>query len=110
MAMVLLFYRLHNFLLQPRGSQQMERGTTKNVEQAYPVKVKKVIGKIRVEGMGLILNKPYSETTLIKTTSVRHDYIIFIYYYIFSERRIFVMHLKFQSYSSCFRKQKQCLN
>ncbi|KAM7492448.1 hypothetical protein LguiA_035369 [Lonicera macranthoides] len=42
-------FGLHNFLLQPRGSQQMERGTTKNVEQAYPVKVKKVIGKIRVE-------------------------------------------------------------
>lgn len=52
--MVLLFCRLHNFLLQPRGSQQMERSTTKNVEQAYPVKVKKVIGKIRVEGTGLI--------------------------------------------------------
>ncbi|KAK3025513.1 hypothetical protein RJ639_042048 [Escallonia herrerae] len=40
-------FGLHNFLLQPRGLKT-ER-STKSANQAYPLKVKKEVGKIRVE-------------------------------------------------------------
>lgn len=46
-----LFDRLHNFLLQPRGVQPMETSSAKTAEQTGALKVKKAIGKIRVEGM-----------------------------------------------------------
>ncbi|XP_065876631.1 uncharacterized protein [Euphorbia lathyris] len=42
-------FGLHKFLLQPRGVQAREVTTTRNAEQLYPLKVKKVVGKIRVE-------------------------------------------------------------
>ncbi|KAJ4847075.1 hypothetical protein Tsubulata_040364 [Turnera subulata] len=42
-------FGLHNFLLQPRGVQPTEVGSTKNAEQIFTVKAKKVVGKIRVE-------------------------------------------------------------
>lgn len=45
-----LAYRLHNFLLQPRGVQPIEVKTMNNAEQTFPSKPKKVVGKIRVEG------------------------------------------------------------
>ncbi|KAJ0052672.1 hypothetical protein Pint_01781 [Pistacia integerrima] len=42
-------FGLHKFLLQPRGVQPIELTTTKGAEQVYPVKAKKVMGKIKVE-------------------------------------------------------------
>lgn len=45
------FIRLHKLLLQPRGFKQVESSGTENLDKACPKKVKKVIGKIRVEGM-----------------------------------------------------------
>ncbi|KAK3010058.1 hypothetical protein RJ639_012648 [Escallonia herrerae] len=45
---VSLFIRLHNFLLQPRGLKT-ERSSTESANQACPLKVKKEVGKIRVE-------------------------------------------------------------
>eukprot|EP00257_Ricinus_communis_P019201 XP_015578120.1 uncharacterized protein LOC8288297 isoform X1 [Ricinus communis] len=42
-------FGLHKFLLQPRGVQAVEVATSKNAEQICPLKVKKVVGKIRVE-------------------------------------------------------------
>ncbi|CAK9151820.1 unnamed protein product [Ilex paraguariensis] len=41
-------FGLHKFLLRPRGRQPME-SASKSTEQACPLKVKKVVGKIRVE-------------------------------------------------------------
>ncbi|GFY97660.1 hypothetical protein Acr_12g0002010 [Actinidia rufa] len=46
---VILSNRLHKLLLQPRGVQSMRREGTASTEQACPLKVKKVVGKIRVE-------------------------------------------------------------
>lgn len=43
--------RLHKLLLQPRGVQPLERKDTANPEQVCPLKVKRVVGKVRVEGM-----------------------------------------------------------
>ncbi|KAJ7964639.1 Pesticidal crystal cry8Ba protein [Quillaja saponaria] len=40
---------LHKFLLQPRGVKPTEGSNTRNAEQICPLKVKKVVGKIRVE-------------------------------------------------------------
>ncbi|XP_037494185.1 uncharacterized protein LOC105643473 [Jatropha curcas] len=42
-------FGLHKFLLQPRGVQPTEVRTTQNAEQTFPLKIKKVVGKIRVE-------------------------------------------------------------
>ncbi|PSS16057.1 Epidermin biosynthesis protein like [Actinidia chinensis var. chinensis] len=42
-------FGLHKLLLQPRGVQPMRREGTASTEQACPLKVKKVVGKIRVE-------------------------------------------------------------
>lgn len=44
-----LNFRLHKLLLQPRGTQQTER-SDKTSEQSMASKVKKKVGKIRVEG------------------------------------------------------------
>ncbi|GFZ05173.1 hypothetical protein Acr_17g0007450 [Actinidia rufa] len=41
--------QLHKLLLQPRGAQPMGREGTGSTEQSCPLKVKKVVGKIRVE-------------------------------------------------------------
>lgn len=46
-----LYDRLHSFLLQPRGMQPMKASSSKAAEQTGTLKVKKAIGKIRVEGM-----------------------------------------------------------
>ncbi|CAL5406118.1 unnamed protein product [Camellia sinensis] len=42
-------FGLHKLLLQPRGVQSMQRKGTSSTEQAGSLKVKKVVGKIRVE-------------------------------------------------------------
>ncbi|PSS05886.1 Cytoplasmic dynein 2 heavy chain like [Actinidia chinensis var. chinensis] len=42
-------FGLHKLLLQPRGAQPMGREGTGSTEQSCPLKVKKVVGKIRVE-------------------------------------------------------------
>ncbi|KAJ0592614.1 hypothetical protein HanHA300_Chr03g0087181 [Helianthus annuus] len=42
---------LHKFLLQPRGFKPLASSGTENTDKACPLKVKKVIGKIKVEGM-----------------------------------------------------------
>ncbi|KAJ1383867.1 hypothetical protein SESBI_43006 [Sesbania bispinosa] len=43
-------FGLHEFLLQPRGIKPTEGGTSaRNSEQTFPLKMKKVVGKIRVE-------------------------------------------------------------
>ncbi|XP_038704638.1 uncharacterized protein LOC120000578 [Tripterygium wilfordii] len=42
-------FGLHKFLLQPRHVQPAVVRTNENVEQIFPLKVKKVVGKIRVE-------------------------------------------------------------
>lgn len=42
-------FGLHKFLLQPRGVQPTEGGLHKSMEQTFPIKAKKVVGKIRVE-------------------------------------------------------------
>ncbi|KAJ0547819.1 hypothetical protein HanIR_Chr08g0376481 [Helianthus annuus] len=41
--------RLHKFLLQPRGFKPLVSSGTENTDKACPLKVKKVIGKIKVE-------------------------------------------------------------
>ncbi|GAB4859291.1 hypothetical protein Ancab_010753 [Ancistrocladus abbreviatus] len=43
-------FGLHKFLLQPRGVQQIDSGATESIDQARSLKLKKVVGKIRVEG------------------------------------------------------------
>ncbi|KAB2610758.1 hypothetical protein D8674_018790 [Pyrus ussuriensis x Pyrus communis] len=40
---------LNTFLLQPRGAQPLEAKTSRNTEQTFAPKAKKVVGKIRVE-------------------------------------------------------------
>lgn len=47
----LLCDRLYTLLLQPRGAQTTGKGSANTAEAACPSKVKKTIGKIRVEGM-----------------------------------------------------------
>jgi hypothetical protein len=47
-SIFLIFFRLHKLLLQPRGVKPV---ASENTDKACPMKVKKVIGKIRVEGM-----------------------------------------------------------
>ncbi|KAG5545886.1 hypothetical protein RHGRI_018143 [Rhododendron griersonianum] len=42
-------FGLHKLLLQPRGVQSLGRMDTANTEQACPLKVKKIVGKVRVE-------------------------------------------------------------
>ncbi|XP_061344092.1 uncharacterized protein LOC133290055 [Gastrolobium bilobum] len=42
-------FGLHEFLLQPRGVKPFEGRNTRNSEQTIPLKMKKVVGKIRVE-------------------------------------------------------------
>ncbi|KAK7320248.1 hypothetical protein VNO77_29560 [Canavalia gladiata] len=42
-------FGLHEFLLQPRGVKPTEIRNTRNSDQAVPLKMKKVVGKIRVE-------------------------------------------------------------
>ncbi|KAI8552285.1 hypothetical protein RHMOL_Rhmol06G0254600 [Rhododendron molle] len=42
-------FGLHKLLLQPRGVQSLGRKETANTEQACPLKVKKIVGKVRVE-------------------------------------------------------------
>ncbi|XP_027940436.1 uncharacterized protein LOC114194437 isoform X1 [Vigna unguiculata] len=42
-------FGLHEFLLQPRGVKLTERRNTRNSEQTVPLKIKKAVGKIRVE-------------------------------------------------------------
>ncbi|KAG2390645.1 hypothetical protein LR48_Vigan07g007500 [Vigna angularis] len=42
-------FGLHEFLLQPRGVKLTEGKSTRNSEQIVPLKIKKVLGKIRVE-------------------------------------------------------------
>ncbi|RDX71907.1 hypothetical protein CR513_48678, partial [Mucuna pruriens] len=42
-------FGLHEFLLQPRGVKPAEGRNTRNSEQTVPRKIKKVVGKIRVE-------------------------------------------------------------
>nr|XP_043624942.1 uncharacterized protein LOC122596431 [Erigeron canadensis] len=42
-------FGLHKFLLQPRGFKPVVSSGTENTDKACPLKVKKVIGKIRVE-------------------------------------------------------------
>ncbi|KAG5081828.1 hypothetical protein JHK86_005893 [Glycine max] len=43
-------FGLHEFLLQPRGVKPTEGRNNRNSEQTLPLKTKKVVGKIRVEG------------------------------------------------------------
>lgn len=51
-VLLLLFCnRLHTLLLQPRGAQSTGKGSANTAETACPSKVKKTIGKIRVEGI-----------------------------------------------------------
>ncbi|KAK7299810.1 hypothetical protein RJT34_10638 [Clitoria ternatea] len=42
-------FGLHDFLLQPRGIKTTEGRNTRNSEQTVPLKMNKVVGKIRVE-------------------------------------------------------------
>ncbi|TKY57527.1 hypothetical protein E2542_SST21978 [Spatholobus suberectus] len=42
-------FGLYEFLLQPRGVKPTEGRNTRNSEQTVPLKIKKVVGKIRVE-------------------------------------------------------------
>ncbi|XP_076924679.1 uncharacterized protein LOC143587208 [Bidens hawaiensis] len=42
-------FGLHKFLLQPRGFKPVASSSTENTDKACPLKVKKVIGKIKVE-------------------------------------------------------------
>ncbi|KAI5339991.1 hypothetical protein L3X38_019265 [Prunus dulcis] len=42
-------FGLNTFLLQPRGVQPVEAKTSRNADQIFPPKAKKVVGKIRVE-------------------------------------------------------------
>ncbi|KAJ8748210.1 hypothetical protein K2173_000618 [Erythroxylum novogranatense] len=42
-------FGLHNFLLQPKCVQPIQARATVNTEQMFPLKVKKVVGKIKVE-------------------------------------------------------------
>ncbi|XP_020234326.1 uncharacterized protein LOC109814331 isoform X2 [Cajanus cajan] len=42
-------FGLHEFLLHPRGFKPAEGKNTRNSEQPVPLKIKKVVGKIRVE-------------------------------------------------------------
>ncbi|XP_021989472.1 uncharacterized protein LOC110886025 isoform X1 [Helianthus annuus] len=42
-------FGLHKFLLQPRGFKPLASSGTENTDKACPLKVKKVIGKIKVE-------------------------------------------------------------
>ncbi|KAB2610761.1 hypothetical protein D8674_018793 [Pyrus ussuriensis x Pyrus communis] len=42
-------FGLNTFLLQPRGAQPLEAKTSRNTEQTFAPKAKKVVGKIRVE-------------------------------------------------------------
>ncbi|KAK7371807.1 hypothetical protein VNO80_05172 [Phaseolus coccineus] len=42
-------FGLHEFLLQPRGIKPTEGRSARNSEQTVPLKIKKVVGKIRVE-------------------------------------------------------------
>lgn len=55
---VCFVYRLHKLLLQPRGFKPVESSGNENTDKACPLKVKKVIGKIRVEG--LVFNLSFS--------------------------------------------------
>lgn len=48
---VLDFCRLHKFLLQPRGVKPVESISNEGSEQVCSLKAKKVVGKVRVEGM-----------------------------------------------------------
>ena len=48
---VLSFCSLHKFLLQPRGVKPVESVSNDGANQVSSVKAKKVVGKIRVEGM-----------------------------------------------------------
>lgn len=42
--------RLHKLLLRPRGAQAAE-SNSKTTKQAMTLKVKRIVGKIRVEGL-----------------------------------------------------------
>lgn len=48
-------YRLHKFLLQPRGVRSTEESKNVKVEQKTPLKSKNVVRKLRVEGNTLLL-------------------------------------------------------
>lgn len=50
-----LFYRLHKFLLQPRGVRSTEESRNVKVEQKTPLKSKNVVRKLRVEGKTIVL-------------------------------------------------------
>jgi len=58
------FLRLHEFLLQPRGVKLTERRNTRNSEQTVPLKIKKAVGKIRVEGNLTISTDFYPSNTM----------------------------------------------
>jgi len=50
--------------LQPRGVKLTERRNTRNSEQTVPLKIKKAVGKIRVEGNLTISTDFYPSNTM----------------------------------------------
>ncbi|PON88015.1 hypothetical protein TorRG33x02_162170 [Trema orientale] len=63
-------FGLHNYLLQPRGVQPIEDRSTKNTEQKSALKAKKVVGKIRVEGVEYVQNVVKTGMNSLKKASL----------------------------------------
>lgn len=68
------FLSLHEFLLQPRGVKLTEGKNTRNSEQTVPLKIKKVVGKIRVEGNLTISTDFYPSNTMNVSRTIIVNY------------------------------------
>ncbi|WCJ37293.1 hypothetical protein M5689_018443 [Euphorbia peplus] len=103
-------FGLHKFLLQPRGVQAKEVTTTRNAEQLYPLKIKKAVGKMRVEVRKLRiiprrqLKSTYSQRSAIYM-QVGKEYVR----HVSSMVKTGITSLKLASFSLTSEEQLSCL-
>jgi len=58
--------------LQPRGVKPTEGRSARNTEQTVPLKIKKVVGKIRVEG-NLAISTDFSHSNTMNVNGIIID-------------------------------------